>query len=215
MFTGIITDIGEVVHAEINDSGARFSIACHFESETLRLGASIACAGVCQTIVAVDNLDGGRAMFSVDTSPETLALTTLAGWQAGTLMNLERSLTLSDELGGHLVQGHVDGIGTIIERAALAGYTLFRVQVPAPLRRFVAKKGAIALDGVSLTINAVDAGASLNRQADTHGDGSLDVLLIPHSLDQTTWKERQAGDPVNIEVDMMARYAQRLMQFTD
>jgi riboflavin synthase len=197
MFTGLTTDIGEVVHVVAGDSRASLAISCSYPTRSIALGASIACAGTCLTVVSVTE-EAGKTVFGVDIGAETLARTTVRYWRPGTRLNLERSLKLGDELGGHLVTGHVDGIATICERCDFDGLAQFELTVPASLTQFLAEKGAVCLNGTSLTVNAV-------------ANDRLQVLLIPHTLRVTTWAEAKIGEPVNLEVDLMARYAARLM----
>jgi riboflavin synthase len=197
MFTGIVTDVGEVVAADERGAGRRFRIACAYPSESLALGASIACAGICLTIVS-SGADG-RSWFDADASAETLARTTCRAWRRGSRVNLERSLRIGDELGGHIVTGHVDGLARIVERVDEDACARFRLEAPPALAKFIAEKGSVGLDGTSLTVNAV------------HG-ARFDVMLIPHSLAVTTWRDAKAGDSVNLEVDLMARYAARLAE---
>jgi len=207
MFTGLVTDIGEVAGVVDHADGLRrLRIHCAYDPASIALGASIACAGPCLTVVAFGPRAGGGAWFEVDAAAETLARTTAGAWRAGTRVNLERSLKIRDELGGHLVTGHIDGAAEILEREAVTsgegawGATArFTVRAPRPLSRFIAEKGSVALDGTSLTVNAVE------------GD-TFSVLLIPHTLAVTTWGERQAGDRLNLEVDLIARYAARLAE---
>jgi riboflavin synthase len=199
MFTGIVTDIGEVVAVEPRAQGlARLKIACGYDPQTIDIGASIACGGVCLTVVARGE-EGDRAWFAVEAAAETLRMTTVGGWQRGTRINLERALKVGDELGGHIVAGHADGLATVIAREDLTDMARFTLRVPAGLARFVATKGSVALDGVSLTVNEVA------------GD-TFSVLTIPHTLKVTTLGRLGAGDAVNLEVDLMARYAARLME---
>ena len=197
MFTGIVTDIGEVVavHARA-DNLRRLKIACGYDRAGIADGASIACNGVCLTVVAAGAEDE-RTWFSADAAAETLAVTTAALWRSGTRLNLERALKVGDELGGHLVAGHVDGIAALIARDDLEDMARLVFRAPAPLSRFIAAKGSVALDGVSLTVNEVA------------GD-EFSVLIIPHTLAVTTLGAAGAGDPVNLEVDLMARYVARL-----
>lgn len=200
MFTGIVTDIGEVVSVEPRGELRRLRIACSYEAETIAIGASIACSGVCLTVVALARegaLSHERTVFDVDAAAETLAKTTVASWAQGARVNLERALRIGDELGGHIVTGHVDGIARILSRDDFDGMARYWISAPVELSRFVAQKGSVALDGVSLTVNEVD------------GD-RFSVLMIPHTLGVTTFGGRQVGDALNIEVDMMARYAARL-----
>jgi len=199
MFTGIVTDIGEVIAAEPRAQGlARLKIACGYDPKTIDVGASIACSGVCLTVVARGE-EGKRAWFAVDAAAETLRTTTVGGWQRGTRVNLERALKIGDELGGHIVAGHADGLATAIAREDLTDMARFTLRVPAGLARFIATKGSVALDGVSLTVNEVA------------GD-TFSVLIIPHTLEATTLGRLGAGDAVNLEVDLMARYTARLME---
>ena len=195
MFTGIVTDIGEVLGVEERAEGLRrLTIGCAYDPASIAIGASISCSGVCMTAVAT-----GKASFSVDAAAETLRVTTVGRWQKGTRVNLERSLKIGDELGGHLVSGHVDGIATLTAREDLADMARLTLRVPKPLARFIAQKGSVALDGVSLTVNDV-AGEQFS------------VLIIPHTLSVTTLGALKAGDALNLEVDVMARYAARLME---
>jgi riboflavin synthase len=198
MFTGLVSDVGEVVAVESRNDVRRLRIACSYPAESIALGASIACSGPCLTAVAVGQ-DGARTWFDIDAGWETLDRTTLGDWAVGHRINLERSLKVGDELGGHLVSGHVDGVATLVSREDLGTTSRFTLEAPAPLARFIAEKGSVALDGTSLTVNTVEG----NR---------FTVLLIPHSLAVTTWRDRRAGDRVNIEVDTMARYAARLAE---
>jgi riboflavin synthase len=197
MFTGIVTDIGEVVavHARA-DNLRRLKIACGYDRAGIADGASIACNGVCLTVVAAGAEDE-RTWFSVDAAAETLAVTTAALWRRGTRLNLERALKIGDELGGHIVAGHVDGVADLIARDDLKDMARLVFRAPAPLSRFIAAKGSVALDGVSLTVNEVA------------GD-EFSVLIIPHTLAVTTLGASSAGDPVNLEVDLVARYVARL-----
>ncbi|GLI92777.1 riboflavin synthase [Methylocystis echinoides] len=196
MFTGIVTDVGEVLSVEPRGDLRRLRIACGYEAETIALGASIANAGVCLTVVGVAR-EGGRTVFDVDAAAETLAKTTVGSWSQGTRVNLERALRIGDELGGHIVTGHVDGVARILSRDDFDGMARYWIETPPELSRFVAQKGSVALDGASLTVNEVE------------GD-RFSILLIPHTLAVTTFGARRAGDALNIEVDMMARYAARL-----
>jgi len=198
MFTGLISDVGEVLEIEEAGQMRRFRVACHYPTASVAVGASIAHAGVCLTVVDVAPL-GERTRIAVDVGAETLAVTTLAAWRAGDKVNLERSLRLGDELGGHMVSGHVDGVAEIVSRRDFDGMAHLAFRAPAPLAKFIAVKGSVALDGTSLTVNAVAGEA-------------FEILLIPHTLAVTTWGERQRGDRVNIEVDQMARYAARLIE---
>ena len=199
MFTGIVTDIGQVLAVTPRAAGLqRLTIGCSYDRASIELGASIACAGICLTAVEVGDRDG-RAWFAVDAAAETLAVTTAASWRQGTRINLERALKIGDELGGHLVSGHVDGIVHVLAREDLPDMARFTLLAPAALARFIAPKGSVALDGISLTVNEVDG----NR---------FGVLIIPHTLEATTLRANREGDALNLEVDLMARYAARLME---
>jgi len=199
MFTGIVTDIGEVLSVTCPAEGLRrLSIGCGYDRSSIAIGASIACAGVCMTVVATHPREGGAA-FEVEAAAETLAVTTVGQWAAGRRINLERALRLGDELGGHLVSGHVDGQAKVLERDARPEMVRFTYRVPQALSRFIASKGSVALDGVSLTVNEVDFCA-------------FSVLLIPHTLSVTTLGDNRPGDGLNVEIDVMARYAARLIE---
>lgn len=199
MFTGIVTDVGEVLAVQDRAEGLRrLTIGCAYDSSSIAIGASIACSGVCMTAVETGK-QGNRDTFSVDAAAETLALTTVGRWRPGTRINLERSLKIGDELGGHLVSGHVDGLAEVVAREDLTDMARFTLRVPKPLAKFIAQKGSVALDGVSLTVNEVTA--------DTFA-----VLIIPHTLGVTTIGALRVADQVNLEVDVMARYAARLME---
>ena len=200
MFTGIVTDIGTVAGAEPLPEGVRLRIDTAYDPAGIAIGASIACAGVCLTVVALPEAASNARWFEVEAWEEALRLTTAPRWKPGTRLNLERALKVGDELGGHIVSGHVDGRATIVERRDEGDAVRFTLEAPAALARFIAPKGSVALDGTSLTVNGVDG-------------ARFDVLLIHHSLTVTTWGERQAGDEVNIEIDTMARYAARLAEF--
>jgi riboflavin synthase len=199
MFTGIVTDIGEVRSVKPRaDNLHHITIACSFPRAELIDGASMACSGVCMTIVGSGEEDG-RAWFAVDAAAETLARTTAGRWRHGARVNLERPLKLGDELGGHLVAGHVDGLASLVAREDMTDMARFVLRAPAELARFVAPKGSIALDGVSLTVNTVE------------GD-TFSVLIIPHTLAVTTLGALAKGGDLNLEVDTMARYAARLLE---
>lgn len=207
MFTGIVTDIGEIVGFTPVAQGQlhRLRIACSYDQTTIADGASIACNGVCLTVVA-SGVAGGkgatqRTWYDVDAAAETLALTTAKHWKVGTRLNLERALKIGDELGGHIVAGHADGIATVVSREDLPDMARFELSTTRELSRFIATKGSITLDGVSLTVNTVK-------------DVTFSVLIIPHTLDVTTIGAWKAGSEVNIEVDLMARYAARLTEMT-
>lgn len=207
MFTGIVTDLGEIVSLTPTAQGQlhRLRIACNYDQATIADGASIACNGVCLTVVASGVAAGKesthKTWFEVDAAAETLALTTAKHWKPGTRLNLERALKIGDELGGHIVAGHADGIATIVSREDLPDMARFELSTKRELARFIATKGSITLDGVSLTVNTVK-------------DVSFSVLIIPHTLTVTTIGGWKAGSEVNIEVDLMARYAARLTEMT-
>jgi riboflavin synthase len=200
MFTGIVSDIGEIVAATDQVEGAlrRLRIACSFDPATIAMGASISCNGVCLTVVATGR-DGARNWFEADAGAETLRLTTAADWRIGARLNLERALKVGDELGGHIVLGHVDGIARVVSRENLPDMARFMLEAPHALARFIAQKGSVCLDGVSLTVNSVI------------GD-RFSVLIIPHTLKVTTLGTWQDGSRVNLEVDQLARYAARLSE---
>jgi riboflavin synthase len=202
MFTGIVTDIGEILAVRPRAEGLhRLKIGCSYDRATIIEGASIACAGVCLTVVGVGEEDG-RTWFAADAAAETLSITTVGRWRHGTRINLERALKAGDELGGHVVAGHVDGLATVIAREDLTEMSRFALRAPHQLARFIAPKGSVALDGVSLTVNEVE------------GDTFL-VLIIPHTLKVTTLGELVVRQEVNLEVDLMARYAARLLETRD
>jgi riboflavin synthase len=199
MFTGLVTDVGEVRSVKPRaDNLHRITIFCGYPRADIAQGASIACSGVCMTVVDTGEEDG-RTWFAVDAAAETLALTTVGRWRHGDHVNLERSLKLGDELGGHLVAGHVDGLATVIAREDMTDMARFNLRAPAALARFIAPKGSVALDGVSLTVNAVEG-------------NTFSVLIIPHTLQVTTFGALAKDDDVNLEIDTMARYAARLME---
>ena len=199
MFTGIVTDIGEVIAVRPRAEGLhRLKIACRYERASSIEGASIACAGVCLTVIGVGE-ENGRTWFSVDAAAETLRLTTAGRWRHGMKINLERALKVGDELGGHTVAGHADGLAALIAREDLTEMARLGLRAPAGLARFIAPKGSVTLDGVSLTVNEV-------------GDDTFSVLVIPHTLQVTTLGALAVGEDVNLEVDLMARYAARLME---
>jgi riboflavin synthase len=194
MFTGIITDIGELVGRE----GGRFTIRCSYATETIAVGASIACDGACLTATEVA-AGGGCCRFTVDVSNETLDRTTLGAWQTGRRINLERALRAGDELGGHIVSGHVDGVGRIVSDRPDGNSRRLTVEAPDGLARYLAPKGSIALDGISLTVNEVEKGC-------------FGVNVVPHTLTHTTLSAKRPGDRVNLEVDVFARYVVRAME---
>ena len=198
MFTGIVSDVGEIVEMTPLGERSRLVVASAYDPASIDVGASIANAGVCLTVVGVEKRAAG-SRIAFDVGAETLAVTTLGAWRAGGHVNLERPLRVGDELGGHMVSGHVDGVAEILSRRDFDGMAHFRFRAPKDCAKFIAVKGSVALDGTSLTVNAVDG-------------AEFEVLLIPHTLEVTTWSERKAGDRVNLEVDQMARYAARLME---
>jgi riboflavin synthase len=198
MFTGLVSDVGTIVSMETRGELRRIRIACSYDPQTILLGASIACSGPCLTAVEIGT-QNDRTFFEVDAAAETLARTTVGTWVPGQRINLERSLKIGDELGGHIVTGHVDGVASIAERRDFDGMAHYDIEAPAAIARFIAEKGSVCLDGTSLTVNSVTG----NR---------FTILLIPHTLDVTTWGERKTGDSLNIEVDLMARYAARLVE---
>jgi riboflavin synthase len=198
MFTGLVTDVGEVIAAEDRGDLRRIRIACNYPVESIAIGASVACSGPCLTAVTIGQA-GNRAFFEVDAAAETLKRTTAGKWRAGTRLNLERSLKIGDELGGHIVTGHIDGVATIVSRRDFDGMARFDIEAPHEISHFIAGKGSVTLDGTSLTVNEVSG-------------HRFTVLIIPHTLDVTTWGERREGDGLNIEVDLMARYAARLAE---
>lgn len=195
MFTGLISDVGELIGRE----DGRFAIRCGYDPDDIALGASIACDGACLTVVTV-RADGGGAAFTADVSNETLSKTTLGSWQVGRRINLERPLRAGDELGGHIVAGHVDGVAKIVEIRADGESRRFLVELPQHLAPYVAPKGSIALDGISLTVNEVSG-------------VRFGVNLIPATLTHTTWGSKKPADEVNVEIDLLARYVARIMEF--
>ncbi len=196
MFTGIVTGLGRIEAVEPGGVH-RFTVAGPYEAASFEIGCSVAHDGVCLTVVSVEAAgDGARHVIEV--SPETLKRTTLGAWEVGTAVNLERSLKVGDELGGHIVQGHVDGVGEVLDRVDSEGWITFTVKAPGNVAPFVAEKGSICVDGVSLTVNRVDGDA-------------FDLMIIPHTAEVTTLGRLQRGAHVNLEADVMARYAARLM----
>jgi riboflavin synthase len=199
VFTGIVSDIGEVLDVDEQADGLRrLTVACGYDPATIAIGASIACSGICLTVVARGHEDG-RGIFSVDAAAETLRVTTAGAWRRGTKLNLERPLRLGDEIGGHLVSGHVDGIAELLAREDLPEMARLLLRAPFELARFIASKGSVALDGVSLTVNEVE-------------EDRFSVLIIPHTLKVTTLAALRTGAQLNLEVDLLARYAARLLQ---
>lgn len=193
MFTGIITDIGTIRRIE-PDGDPRYEIATRYDTTDIAMGASIACSGACLTVIAKT-----ADSFTMQVSAETLSLTTVSQWRVGSRINLERALKVGDELGGHIVSGHVDGIGRIVSRHPEQESERYVIEVPPALAPLIARKGSVAIEGISLTVNEVDG----NR---------FGINIIPHTQKETTLGGLGAGDPVNIEVDMLARYVARLLQ---
>ncbi|MDB5424979.1 MAG: ribE [Phenylobacterium sp.] len=191
MFTGIVTDVGRVRAVRETNRDRRFEIETGFDLGTLDIGASVSHAGCCLTVV-----EKGADWFAVEVSGETLAMSTLDDWKQGRRVNLERAARVGDELGGHIVSGHVDGIGEVLSIESEGGSHRVRIRVPKPLHRFIAPKGSITVEGVSLTVNEVE-------------DDVFGVNLIPHTWDVTTLGELKPGSRVNLEIDMLARYLAR------
>jgi len=192
MFTGIISDIG-IITSVTKTHGAIFMIQTHYDLAPTKLGASIACSGVCLTVT-----DKTTDSFTVEASAETLSRTTLGTWQVGTHINLERALALGDELGGHIVSGHVDGVATVHDIVPTGSAYKLTIDAPEELKRFIAEKGSITLDGVSLTVNGID-------------DRRFWVTIIPHTWQNTTISQLKPGMGMNIEIDMLARYVERML----
>jgi riboflavin synthase len=202
MFTGLISDVGTLLSVTPRGDLKRLKVASHYPHDGLELGASVAHNGVCMTLVGFGPRaegDGFLSWHEVDAAAETLAVTTAGDWSPGERINLERALRLGDELGGHMVSGHVDGVATIISRRDFDGMAHFEIEAPKNLARFIAEKGSVALNGTSLTVNKVEKNI-------------FTILLIPHTLEVTNWRARKAGDRINLEVDTMARYAARLAE---
>jgi riboflavin synthase len=191
MFTGIVTDLGHVRAIRDTDRDRRFEIETEFDLAGVQIGASIAHAGCCLTVV-----EKGPDWYAVEVSAETLAMTTLSAWTPGQAVNLERAARVGDELGGHIVSGHVDGIGEVLDVSPEGGSHRVRIRAPRPLHRYIAAKGSICVEGVSLTVNAVE-------------DDVFGVNIIPHTWDVTTLGRLKAGSRVNLEIDMLARYLAR------
>ena len=196
MFTGIVTDIGTLATAKDKKDLRRFRIASKYTARSIAIGASIAIDGACLTVVA-KGTQGKGSWFEVEAGAETLARTTAGRWGKGKKLNLERALKMGDELGGHLVSGHVDGIAKLVTREDIGEMARLRFRAPGALTRYIAPKGSVALDGISLTVNEV-AGSEFS------------VFIIPHTLAATHWKGLKVGDEANLEVDLMARYVARL-----
>ena len=202
MFTGIVTDIGRVRSLTRPEGGdTRYEIETAYYTAGIAIGASIACSGVCLTAV-----ETGPGWFAVEASDETLSCTTLGEWREGRRINLERALRAQDELGGHIVSGHVDTVGRVVSRTPASGSEVYRFAVGRPFGRFIAPKGSVAVDGVSLTVNAVEDRVD-------GGGTRFSVNLIPHTLAVTSLGDLQQDSPFNLEVDLMARYVQRMLAF--
>lgn len=199
MFTGIITDIGRV--AELEQRGdLRARIETSYNPETIDLGASIACEGVCLTVIEMGT-GADNNWFDVEISAETVSKTNLSAWSVGRPLNLERALKVGDELGGHIVSGHVDGLAEVVKIADEGDSTRVTLRAPQELAKFIAPKGSVALNGTSLTVNGVD-------------NTDFDINFIPHTKQNTTWGNVQLGDQVNLEIDTLARYVARLTEMT-
>lgn len=194
MFTGIVTDVGRIAGTQTQDVGRRLTIETAYDTSGIDIGASIACNGACLTVV-----EKTASSFSADVSGETLDKTTSGGWGVGTQINLERALQAADELGGHLVLGHVDGVGQVVGMEREGDNHRVSIKVPEALKYYVASKGSITVDGVSLTVNEVD-------------DALFGVNIIPHTWDNTSLADIEIGTDVNIEVDVIARYVARLLE---
>lgn len=205
MFTGLISDVGTLLSVTSRGDLKRLKVASHYPHDSLEMGASVAHNGVCMTLVGfgprAEN-DGFVSWHEVDAAAETLAVTTAGDWAPGERINLERALRLGDELGGHMVSGHVDGVATLVSRRDFDRMAHFEIEAPKNLARFIAEKGSVALNGTSLTVNKVE-------------NNVFTILLIPYTLEATNWGARRAGDRINIEVDTMARYAARLAEARD
>lgn len=198
MFTGIVTDQGEIIAAEDRASGRAFKVATAYDVQGIDIGASISCNGCCLTVTEL-SAEGDANWFAVEAWAEALELTNAADWQLGTVINLERSLKHGDEYGGHMVSGHVDGLAKITKVLKEGDATRFTLKAPDSLAKFIVPKGSVTLDGTSLTVNDVDG-------------ATFDVLIIRHTLEVTTWGQLVEGDGVNLEVDQIARYVVSLME---
>lgn len=194
MFTGLVRDVGEITGFERQGDNIRITISSNLPQNTYQLGSSILCSGICLTVV-----EFGDGRFVMEVSPETVEKTNIASWDVGTKINLEPSLCMGDELGGHLVFGHVDALATITELNEDGDSWRFTFEVPENLKSYFASKGSVSLDGISLTVNEVN-------------DNRFGVCIIPHTWTHTTLSERKVGDKVNLEVDMLARYVARMLE---
>ena len=193
MFTGIITDVGEVINLE-QQGDLRVQVKTSYDTNSIDLGASVCCSGVCLTVV-----EKKSGLLGFDVSGETLSRTNLADWAKGTKINMERSLKVGDELGGHIVTGHIDGVGDILSIVKDGASKVYRFSYPKGLERFIAEKGSVSLNGTSLTVNGV------------YDDG-FDVNLVPHTQEMTMFGGAEVGDKVNVEIDVLARYLDRMQQ---
>ena len=194
MFTGLVRDVGEITGFERQGDNIRITISSNLPQNTYQLGSSILCSGICLTVV-----EFGEGRFVMEVSPETVEKTNISSWNVGTKINLEPSLCMGDELGGHLVFGHVDALATITELKEDGDSWRFTFEVPENLKSYFASKGSVSLDGISLTVNEVN-------------DNRFGVCIIPHTWTHTTLSERSVGDKVNLEVDMLARYVARMLE---
>ena len=199
MFTGIITDVGSI-KSIIPKGDTRIILNTAFDTETIDIGASIACSGVCLTVV-----DKGRDWFAVDASGETLSCTNLGGWSEGTRVNLERALKVGEELGGHIVTGHVDGMGEIISVTPEGDSIILQFSTPQNLAKYIAEKGSVTINGASLTVNDVID--------DAQKQTVFSINIIPHTQEKTTFSDAKVGDKVNLEIDVLARYVARMNEF--
>ncbi|RCL00815.1 MAG: riboflavin synthase [Candidatus Tokpelaia sp. JSC188] len=200
MFTGLVTSVGTIESCKKLEGGVQLRVFSDCDNKTLRIGASISCSGICLTIVDLPTEHENAFWFTVEAWEETLQLTTLSSWDVGTHINLERSMKLGDEIGGHFVFGHVDGIAKILSIRNEGAARRFEIKVPIHLTPFITSKGSICLDGTSLTVNHIDKNI-------------FNVLLVRHTLDITTWDERKDGDNVNIEIDQFSRCLSRFSEF--
>jgi riboflavin synthase len=198
LFTGIVSDLGVLASTKPSRGLTRLRISCRYPARSIALGASILCDGICMTVVAKGGGSKG-SWFEVEAGAETLQVTTVAQWKVGKKINLERALKIGDELGGHIVTGHVDGVATVALRENLGDMARIRLRAPKALAHFIAAKGSVTLDGISLTVNEVEG-------------EEFGVFIIPHTLAVTNWKTIKPGAGVNLEVDLMARYAARLAE---
>ena len=192
MFTGIISDIGQIISCKRSAEETHLRIRTRYDTSAIAIGASIACSGICLTVT-----ECGEDWFAATASAETARITTLSNWQEGNSINLERALKMGDELGGHIVSGHVDGLATLERIETVGESTKLTLTAPADLVRYIVRKGSVALDGISLTVNEV-SGAQFS------------VMIIPHTWQHTTLSQRRLGDTLNLEIDLFARYLERL-----